>query len=114
MARVKELAGTLNQRVTIKSRSTSQDAAGQPVDTWSNVVADIAASILHGTGAETIRAGETASMTRASIRIRWRTGVTPAMRVYHGSDVYEIRQVLPDYATRAHVDLVCETVNADL
>lgn len=106
-------AGPLNQRVTIKSRAAGQDAAGQPNGSWADVVT-VWASVRHGTGSEAIRAGETASVTKASIRIRWRAGVTPAMRVYHGSDVYEVLQVLPDYGTRMHVDLVCETINADV
>ena len=106
-------AGPLNQRVTIKSRQAGQDAAGQPNGSWADV-ATVWASVRHGTGSETIRAGETSSLTKASIRIRWRAGITPAMRVHHGSDVYEILQVLPDYESRAHVDLVCETINADV
>lgn len=108
-----DLASLLRQRVTIKQRDAGADSIGQPVDTWSAVATDIAAGIALMSGIETIRAGEVSSISKASIVIRWRTGISPGMRVYHGSTVYEIRSVQPDFATRDRVYLVCETINAD-
>lgn len=109
----RDLGSTLNQRVTIKSRDSGQDSIGQPVDTWTAVATDIAAGIATLSGLETIRAGEVSSVTKASIVIRWRTGVDSGMRVYHGSTVYEIKSVQPDYERRDRVFLVCETTNGD-
>jgi SPP1 family predicted phage head-tail adaptor len=44
---------------------------------------------------------------RASIRIRYRTDITAAMRVTDGSTVYQVKAVLPD-SGRQYLDLVCE------
>ena len=99
-------AGALNRRVTIKSQSASQDSAGQLVRTWSDVVT-VWASIRHLSGVETLKADVTVSAVRASIRIRYRTGITAGMAVHHGSTVYDIEAVLPDDVRREFVDLLC-------
>lgn len=99
-------AGTLNSRVVIKSRSTTQDAIGQQVETWSTV-ATVWANIRFTSGKEAIKSGAETSTARASIRIRKRADVTAAMRVYHGSVIYDIEAVLPDEERREHCDLVC-------
>lgn len=103
-------AGRLNRRVTIKYLNSGQDALGQPVQTWSDLVT-VWANILHKNGAESIRADKDTSINQASIRIRRRTDVTPAMRVYHGSTVYQIKAVLPDEQDRERLDLSCEVIN---
>lgn len=102
--------GSLNCRVTIKYLNSGQDALGQPVQTWSDFVT-VWASILHKSGAESIRADKDTSINQASIRIRRRTDVTPAMRVYYGSTVYQIKAVLPDEQDRERLDLSCEVIN---
>lgn len=101
---------SLNRRVTIKELAEGQDDIGQPIQTW-NDVASVWASILHPNGAESIKADADVSIVKASIRIRRRTDVTPAMRVYHGSTSYEIKAVLPDEQNRDRLDLSCELLN---
>lgn len=109
-----DLASTLRHRVTIKARTAGKDAAGQPSTTWGTTVADnVAADIRVLSGLETIRAGEQSTVSRASVRIRWRTGIDAGMRVYHGSTVYEITSVQPDMVRRDRVDLACEVVNVE-
>lgn len=106
---------TLTERVSIRARSAGVDAAGQPIDTWTEVV-QVWANILHRNGFESIKADHDVSVVRASIRIRDRSDVTAAMRAVHlrGATVvatYEIKAVLPVQGRRA-VDLACEVVNA--
>lgn len=100
-------AGRLNQRITIESPSASVDSLGQPVVGW-QVVAMVWASIRHQSGAEAIKADAPISAVKASIRIRYRTGLDASMRVLHGATIYHIKAVLPDLARREYVDLVCE------
>lgn len=102
--------GDLNRKVSIRQRGTTQDASGQPIETWTEIAAPWA-NIRHPRGAEAVRGEKDVSIVQASIRIRRRTDVTAAMRVYHGSTIYEIKAVLPDEVSREHVDLVCEVVN---
>lgn len=108
-----DLASTLRHRVTIKSRAAGKDAAGQPLTTWADVATGIAADIRVLSGLETIRAGEQSTVSRASIRIRWRTGLDAGMRVHHGATVYQVTSVQPDMVRRDRIDLACEVVNVE-
>lgn len=103
--------GKLNRKVSIRQRGTSQDGTGQPIETWTEVAAPWA-NIRQRTGAEALRADRDVSIVQTSIRIRRRPAVTAAMRVYHGTTVYEIKAVLDDAENRERMDLVCEVVNA--
>lgn len=103
-------AGSLNQRITLEQPSTGQDAAGQPVTGW-EIVATLWASIRTLSGSETIKAGADTSVIKASIRIRQRAGITSAMRITHGSGVYQIKAVPPVVARRDFMDLVCEVAS---
>lgn len=114
MARVSEydLASSLRHRVSLMTRASGQDAAGQPSTSWTQA-AEVWADVRVLNGLEMVRAGEMSSVVKSSIRIRWREDVTTGMRVHHGSTVYEIRAVLPDYVRRDRVDLACEAVNVE-
>ena len=102
-------AQQLNSKVVIKQPAAVQDAAGQPIPTWTTL-ATVWANIRSLNGLETIKGGAEASVAKASIRIRYRTDVTAAMRVVHGSTTYEIKAVLPDVAGKRHVDLACSVI----
>lgn len=103
--------GKLNRRITIQSRATTQDAAGQPVETWSDV-ATVWADIRNPSGlsvaGETIKAGVEASTVRLSVRIRYREDIDPGMRVVIGATNYDIVATIPDHAGRRHLDIICE------
>lgn len=103
-------AGQLNRRVTIQKMGPSRDEIGQPIPADWQDVASVWAHIKHLSGSETIKASAEVSAVRASIRIRYRTGLDAGMRVLHGETVYQVKAVLPDEARRDHVDLVCEVV----
>lgn len=97
-------AGTLRDRITIQRKTGHVDTDGQPMDAWEEV-AKVWAHVRHQSGSEAIKANAETSTVRASIRIRWRTGIHAGMRVLHAGQVYDIQAVLPG-ATREHVDLV--------
>ena len=101
-------AGRLNSRVTIQQRTDTHNEIGELVPAWSTLAA-VWADVIHNSGLETIKANASASVVKASIRIRYRTDVKPSMRVVKGSDVYDIEAVLPDQG-RVYCDLVCERV----
>lgn len=103
-------AADLDQRVTLRTRAAGQDAIGQPVLTWTDV-ATVWANVRYNSGAESIKAGADTSVVKASIRIRYRAGVLADMRAVHGTEVFEIKAVLPA-KRKGYVDLVCEVINA--
>lgn len=102
-------AGNLNTMVTIQAPLAGQDAVGQPTSGWSTL-AEVWADVRQGNGLEVVKAGAPVSEIKASIRIRWRTDVTNAMRVLVGSTPYEVEAVIQDEARRVFTDLVCKVV----
>lgn len=102
-------ARNLNQRITLQQRSTMQDGAGQPLETW-NAVATVWADIRHQSGLQALKGDADVSIVKASIRIRYRTDLDAGMRVLHGANVYAIAALLPDVAAKQYLDLVCEKV----
>lgn len=102
-------AGRLNRRCTLQTPSTGIDELGQPVPGWTDV-ATVWADIRMKSGLEAIKAGASVSVVQASIRVRYRAGITAGMRVVHNLTNYNITAVLPDVGGREFVDLVCEVV----
>lgn len=98
---------TLNRQVVIRRRGEASDALGQPTEAW-ETFATCWAEIRHPSGVEQIKAGAEVSTVRASIRVRRRDGITPAMQVVHGATVYSILAVLPDEMDRLYIFLACE------
>jgi SPP1 family predicted phage head-tail adaptor len=99
-------AADLNQRVNIEQRTSSQDELGQPIESWV-LVAAVWASVKHQSGLSAIKGDADVSTVKASIRIRYRTGIDAGMRVVCGSDIYDIRAILPN-RVEGFSDLVCE------
>lgn len=103
-------AGRLNRRVTLQQPGTAQDELGQPIPVWTDV-ATLWADIRMKSGLEAIKAGAQVSVVQASIRVRYRAGITAGMRVVHNLQAYNIVAVLPDVGARVYVDLVCQVVS---
>lgn len=104
--------GRLNRRVVIQARDESAvDSYGQPVENWTTF-ATVWAAVLFVSGVrvglEAVKGGALASTPPATIRIRFRTDITAAMRVVDGSTIYNIQSVLPNFANKEFTDLVCE------
>ena len=103
-------SGPLRDRVTVQAPSVIQDDTGQPLTTWSDV-ALLWANVQYTSGLSAIRSGMDTSNVKASIRIRYRTGISPGMRVMFGTTEFSIEAVLPD-KTAGVIDLVCTSKNA--
>jgi len=103
-------AGRLNRRVTLQAPGTTQDELGQPIPGWTDV-ATVWGDIRMKSGLESIKAGASVSVVQASIRVRYRAGITAGMRIVHNLQAYNIVAVLPDVGAREYIDLVCEVVN---
>ena len=100
---------TMNHRVTLMRREQGRDAAGQPVDGWTDVTT-IFSNVKFQTGAEVLRANAETSIVRVSIRIRARADVDGAWRVRYLGVEYDIKSALPDSNDRQFMFLVCESV----
>ena len=98
-------AGSLNRRITIQARTTGQDAYGEPLTGWTDV-ANVWADIEDATGNQMIAAQAILNPVETKITIRYRLGVTAAMRVLHKTDVYDITAVLGQ--DRRTMELLCK------
>lgn len=103
--------GALKHQLSLQQRGAGRDAAGQPIETWTEV-AKPWADIRYVSGVEVIRADATANIAKVSIQIRKRAGVAAGMRLV-GRDgvVYRILDVLPDMRAQDRINLPCEVVN---
>lgn len=100
-------AGRLDSRVTIQAPGTTTDELGQPIPGWTDV-ATVWGDVRLRSGLESIKAGAVVSTVQASIRVRYRSGITAGMRIVCNLQAYEILAVQPDVGGREFVDLVCE------
>ncbi len=90
-------AGKLRHRITIERKTHEQDpTTGSLTPSWSPVAQGIAAAVEPLSGREFIAAAQTKSTVTARITIRYRDGITAAMRVIHGSTTYNISAAIPD------------------
>ncbi len=103
------IAGSFPHQIHIQRKTGGKDGWGTPQpEAWETItVKPIWANVKYLSGSESIKADASVSVVRASVRIRWRAGVTAGMRVVHGADTLDIEAVLPG-AGRQHVDLVCK------
>lgn len=105
------IAGSFPHRVTIQRRTEGEDEWGTPLpEGWESLTEHpIWANVRHLSGSESIKADVEVSTVRASVRIRWRTGVTSGMRLLYAGQIYDIEAVLPG-TNRQHIDLVCKLI----
>lgn len=100
-------AGKLRHRVVIKQLAMARDGIGGVVESWAEL-ATVWADIVPLSGREFIAAQAAQAGVTARITIRYREGITAAMRIEHGADIYNIKAVLPDPTLRGHLTLMCE------
>lgn len=101
-------AGLLRQRVALQAPQKSRNGMGEQIVTW-QTVATIWASVqpLSGRELTSLRA-ELADVT-ARIRIRYRSGIMPEMRIVHGSAVYNIASIVDVDELRREIEILGAT-----
>jgi SPP1 family predicted phage head-tail adaptor len=101
-------AGALSERVTLQTMAGGgTDAIGQPLpDAWADVCT-VWAALEPLQGREYIAAAAITTEVQARLRMRYRPGITAAMRVLHGQDTYNITAVIHVKSARAELQLMC-------
>ena len=100
-------SGRLRHRIIIQSQSTTKDTHGQAVTTWTDV-ATVWAAVEPIRGREFFAAAQINSEVTTRIRIRWRSGVTAAMRVSFDSRIYDIQAVIVPTEVHDEMQLMCK------
>ena len=102
-------AGELDQRVTLQRREQGEDEAGQPFDAWVNV-ATVWAAVRPLRANDLIRADALTNIMDVKVTLRYRPGITSAMKVTHGADTYRIESVVDVKSGRRELELLCKRV----
>lgn len=106
-------AGSLRNLILLQTRDSGTDAAGQPVQTWTDL-ASVWADVRGANGMQTIKAPlDGVEINWYSFRIRYRTDVDAAKRVVFNGQNYDVKQVRHDFARKEWTDLVCEVGGND-
>lgn len=99
-------AGRFEQRVTLQQRVAGVNALGQASTSWATVV-DLWAAVEPLRGREFFAAGQTQSEVTTRITIRYRQGITSAMRLVWRGQPYDIRDVIEPNGQRQTLELMC-------
>jgi SPP1 family predicted phage head-tail adaptor len=87
-------AGTLDQRVTLQSRTVVQDAFGQDTITWVDI-ATVSAQCQAVRGREFFAAVQVQQEQTVKVRIRYLAGVTQTCRLIWNGVNHDITGVIP-------------------
>lgn len=99
-------AGDLNRQVLIEARAAGKDALNQPNGAW-GTFATLWCAVRGSTGMGVIKGGLDVPVSAYSLRIRYNTSITDAMRVNLGGKIMDIIEVRHDLANKDWTDLVC-------
>jgi SPP1 family predicted phage head-tail adaptor len=102
------LAAKLRHRVTIEQFTEVQDSDGARETTWAAILTNHPAEIVPLSGREFTAAAAIQAGITTRITVRYDSDITEAMRVVHGTDIYNIKAVLPDPSLRRHMTLMCQ------
>lgn len=108
-------AGRLRHRVSIEALVIGLDTDGATEEQWVDQFGKLLpAEIVALSGRELIAAQAVQSRVATRIRMRWREGIEPSMRVVHRGLAYNVEAVLPDPDSgRRWITLNCSSgVNA--
>jgi len=108
-------AGRLRHRVSIEKLVQEQDTDGALEEDWIDQFGKLLpAEIVALSGRELIAAQAVQSKVATRIRLRYRSGIEPAMRIVHRGLAYNILALVPDPDSgRTFVTAICESgVNA--
>lgn len=102
-------AGQLYQRIAIEEPTATQDAAGQPIRTWSALAgpALLPARVETVTGGETLRGRQVTADAQIVFTTRYRSDVTTQMRVVYESGYYNIVRASDPYGDKRELRIEC-------
>jgi len=98
--------GRLRHRLTLEAAARTPDGGGGAAETWTTV-AEVWGQIRPTGGSEAFDADALAGRISHEITLRYRDGVTPAMRFAHGSRRFEIAAVIDVDERRRWLKCLC-------
>lgn len=102
-------AGTLRQRVTLQSKSATQNTFGEEVITYTDW-ATVWGSVEPLRGREFLEGKQITAEVSTRIRIRYRSGILPEWRVVFGSVIYDIHSIIHLKEREREIHLMCQEI----
>lgn len=99
--------GALRHRLVLEQAQRVSDGAGGFTETWI-AAATVWAAIRPSQGGEGVDSGRLAGRVSHTISLRYRAGVTPAMRFRQGARVFHILAVIDDKERKRRLRCLCE------
>lgn len=100
----------LKHTVAIQRKGTAtKSATGEEVFTW-QPVATVRAWVRDTVGREFLRGEAQIADVTTAVTMRYRTGITPAMRVVYGARVLDVKYALDLDGRKRWLDLLCREV----
>lgn len=100
--------GEMRHRISLQDKTITKQE-GIAKESWTTGAA-VWASIADISGKEFFQAAAVQSEVTTRIRIRFRAGITPAMRVLYGSRVFAILSVIDKDERHREIELMCKEV----
>jgi len=100
-------AGWLRHRIVIQELVGTKNSYGEVVQSWQDV-ATVWASIEPLRGREYVEAAAAQVNVDHRIRIRYRSGISPKMRVKYGERTFQINSVVDPREEHKEMELMCE------
>ena len=103
-------AGNLRKRCAFQTQSTTQDAAGEPVDTWTTSFT-VWGEVVDLSGREAVKDGAYTAQVTTLVTIRHRDGIKSGQRVVVGSRTLEIAAPPIDKQGRVReLEILCKEI----
>jgi len=102
-------AGELRHRLTLQANRPVQDSFGAETETWVTL-ATVWAGISALKGHEMFTAQQTVAEVTHKVRMRYRAGVEPAMRLLFGARKFDINWVNNIDERNVELELLCTEV----
>ena len=99
-------AGKLDRRLSVKTSTFAQDAAGQPVAT-ETTLATIWAHKMEQRPSEVFNAGSDKVLEQIIFQVRYRTDITTSMVVVYKTNRFEIKGIT-EVGRNNRMNLICE------
>jgi SPP1 family predicted phage head-tail adaptor len=87
-------AGRLRHLISIQQQTTTQDSYGEAVNTWTDVYANIWASVEPLQGREFFSGEKFQSEITHRIRMRYKSGLLPKQRVKFGTRYFYVTDII--------------------
>lgn len=100
--------GKLRKKLTIQSVTETQNAYGEPVQTWATHAANRWTEVVQRAGDESFDGKRFLDTRRVVFRIRYTAGVRPKMRVLYNGEDYDIQEVFDVGERRRFLELTCD------